>query len=994
MKVSSDEFIKTFLKVKTPKIVDKPYYELDLKNDIFIIHDDIAKSHTKKTSKIKLNKIYTDNNDNNYIFKETCSHIVEDMLNGISNCIIDYGETASDKLNLLFGDIKDNNKNQIGIFQKILEEIFISLNLNEKNPNHLNIYISYIYITDTKIIDLSNFLYKDTSKIDLKDFKKDEKSIKNDKNIINYIKKIKTDNCNNVISFINKIISLLLKLEIESKEKSDNFKNDEYLFSRANISVIIYLTDNNGNNISSLTFILLNGSEIIYVADKDKILDLVNYEDEKIKKKVLSQTKSSINTKYTYDSILYFISQNYKFNYEKKETPNYESEEQKFISNLISVLYFICFQRSIKNIKFMIFGNIIPNVGYYNTVRDTIMFLFHCNKIKPTNKININKIEEKSLETQNNILNTKVENLNLMIEDKNQRIKFLETNYKKQIETLIKQFGFKGDINILLDGNEFTSEAKECKEIREYVQINKCLKDKVSELEKQLVKSNQKIETLKNQIMTINKDEIMIKLTKYSKHLSELKDEESKKNNILLHKVDDLSNDIIKKNKIIEALKEDNEIKNNIIQNFPLTNNNILINNKKNGSKINSEYLKTNELNDRKENSNKNINNTKNNMNSNNINKETNKNNNINSKKNNENSNSTINKEISNLNKKYNELLEKNHQIINMSRNELEDKDIFYSNELKLTENELIKLNKLFYKMIHEYHYFFMPKVKEHKMSLVSLQQKLLEFDQLILKLEKEVNQITFPKLHKILELNNQLSTNYKTLIDNKRKNFVKEKSKSQKFQINNEKIKFDGQILNFFDDEENNIKSDINKENKISYYTKEKMESMYKIDVINYTLELIEKTKELEKKCKNFFEITNKEILVLNKDNTQLTNNLQKTRSDLAEQLDKYYSNKIVIDSQNKFIEKLNQGLLLKKIKLYNTLDKNKNIFNKKVKNLKLPFFDYNIFSNYNSPMSESTSDYFSGIQTKYSSPKNTLTKSYSLIKRPFSTSNSKCKL
>ena len=282
-------------------------------------------------------------------------------------------------------------------------------------------------------------------------------------------------------------------------------------------------------------------------------------------------------------------------------------------------------------------------------------------------------------------------------------------------------------------------------------------------------------------------------------------------------------------------------------------------------------------------------------------------------------------------------------------------------------------------------------------MSLVTLQNKQNEFDQFILNLEKEINQITFPKLHKILELNNKLSTPYKTLIDNKRKNFAERKSKSQKFQINTEKILYDDKISNFIEDEENDKNFGNKKEIKIRFYTKERMERMNKIDVINYSLNLIEKVKELEEKYKNLSEKTNKENLVMNKNNDQLTNDLKKTRSDLADQLDKYYSNKVVIESQNRFIEKLNQGSLIKKNKFYSTLNKNKNYFNRKGRNLQLPFFDCNVFSNFNSPMSDTTSDYFSGIQTKYSSPKNKTTKNYKQLltkKRPFSTSNSNCKL
>ena len=54
--------------------------------------------------------------------------------------------------------------------------------------------------------------------------------------------------------FINKLFLLLIQLDDES---------EYHLYSRAHFSIIIYIINNNGEIVSTLTFILLNGSEIV-----------------------------------------------------------------------------------------------------------------------------------------------------------------------------------------------------------------------------------------------------------------------------------------------------------------------------------------------------------------------------------------------------------------------------------------------------------------------------------------------------------------------------------------------------------------------------------------------------------------------------------------------------------------------------------------------------------------------------------------------------------
>ena len=39
MKINEQEPIKIYLRIKNPKISDKPYYDIDLENNIFNLHD-------------------------------------------------------------------------------------------------------------------------------------------------------------------------------------------------------------------------------------------------------------------------------------------------------------------------------------------------------------------------------------------------------------------------------------------------------------------------------------------------------------------------------------------------------------------------------------------------------------------------------------------------------------------------------------------------------------------------------------------------------------------------------------------------------------------------------------------------------------------------------------------------------------------------------------------------------------------------------------------
>ena len=103
MKINQEDSIKIYLRVKTPKILNNAYYDINYNKNIFLLHNDKNKNN-KDSFEIKFDKIFNDEHKNSFIYNQTCSEIIKDCLNGISFCFISHGETVSDKLITLIGD--------------------------------------------------------------------------------------------------------------------------------------------------------------------------------------------------------------------------------------------------------------------------------------------------------------------------------------------------------------------------------------------------------------------------------------------------------------------------------------------------------------------------------------------------------------------------------------------------------------------------------------------------------------------------------------------------------------------------------------------------------------------------------------------------------------------------------------------------------------------------------------------------------------------------
>jgi hypothetical protein len=143
------------------------------------------------------------------------------------------------------------------------------------------------------------------------------------------------------------------------------------------------------------------------------------------------------------------------------------------------------------------------------------LYLFECRNIKSsiknvkgrkktnsskksdkTNKISMKITQDDTiynLEQKVQFLQNKISDLNNIIDKKSLNIISLQKNYKKQVEILKEYFGFKGDVNILISGHEFSDEYRCAKEIKDAIDNVKIYKAKIKDLEDKLKKANDEI---------------------------------------------------------------------------------------------------------------------------------------------------------------------------------------------------------------------------------------------------------------------------------------------------------------------------------------------------------------------------------------------------------------------------------------------------------------------------------------------------------------------
>ena len=951
-KTYPEDAIKSFLKIESTKIKDTIYYEINAQKNVISLYDPVHKKPSDKTANFEMDKIFTSENENSYIYEEICLNTIKDAIDGISYSFISYGETSSNKIDLLIGNLEDSysNINHRGIYPRLLDNLFKKIKHKESKTKKLCLLISYFLVYDNNLVDLSNFRNTDLSNLTKNDLFNNAFIIKNETDIINKINKIKLEKTEDSLLFLNQILSTLIQLERNTNEN---------IYSRSHICISLYLMNKNNDkskNISTISFILLNGSEYLYSGRNNK-LKTQSQNENNIKKALVDGAKYTLETQYTYETIYNCMKSVKCLN--TFDIPGYRNDkkENTIFSNLTTVLYNICFGENIPKIKYRIIGTILPNTGFYPSVKDTLLFLFDCRNIMKRKKYvnfeeNLAKMENPSeilgqkkddyifqLENKVKTQKRKIDELSKNIIKKDDKIVLLQKTYIEQINTVKKRLNFPGDINVLISGDEHTKEAKFVQEMKEYQDNIKRNEGNMHILEKKLKLANDEIAKLKNKNTIKNTDETMIN---YYLSVQKSKEEKNKDYitiNNLYSQIEGLKKEIDIKNKINEQLKKEIEHKNNIIFNLPLSLKDAYTPSKllspKSMSRIMSKTNRnkediTDEKNDLTKNENSNSNegsNERDELSGSLPDNELYYNSQIKRLK------ANHKKNIEVLEVKYKNLLNDKEKESDELKSYLNKRNDFDKNQIELYKRELIKYNEVFMQLISNYRRIFFSKLTP-QCNLITLKNKKEEFDSIILNIDKEINHLNFPLLFKELESKNLLNMNITGAISNMRKADLRAKKLKNITITEDKKV---NEIKTLMKEEIppppikniQNVLKEATNEGKI-VINKDTLNEMSKEAIVIHCLNLNKIVTDMEfylekyAKYKKGFNAEEFENNVNYKEKTinELNNKINKITSNLEEQIQLNYNNMTLIKTQNKIIDKLQKELLfhnmLKKSKKY----------------------------------------------------------------------------
>ena len=905
-KEEDNDFIKIYLHIHYPKIEDKPYYKIDLDKNILVLFDSVNRTNSEKDGLFEMDKIFTNENDYSYIYEEIGYNTIKESLNGESYVFISYGNTITDKLKILIGDVNDSytHVEHRGLFPKLLEKLIITINGNISYRENLSINLSYFILLNDKLIDLSNFIGKNFNDFNENHFLKNAIELEKKTDNLKLIKKVPTENINDVLFFINKLFLLLINLEEES---------EYHLYTRGHFSIIIYITNNSGKIVSTLTFILLNGSEIMFRNNNSQISNKNLSKDNPKYKNNVSNSLIAVDTQYTYDSIIHSLKNNLYINRipikeqkDKKADLIIDYTEKNKISKLTRLLYDICFSPKKDHIKFRIIGSILPNTGYYESCKDTLMFLFNCQKaITSTSK---SKEKQKNIgdltnENYNNSRNEKarkntmfdlenkikiqtntISELNKNIQKKQEKLIQLERYYKKQVEVLKNYFGYKGNVDILLSGDENTIDYREAQKIREAKDDINYYKRNINELEKKVRNKEEEIAQLKLEEGIRANDRTMISYYLGVNEIKKKKEKDNKNRNDIFNKIKIYEKEIENKDKIINALKNEIEKKSKIIMSIPQTIKNHMDKKDEESSVSSGEIIQIRQK-----------------------------------KKEYDKSDFAQmvrynNEEIKTLKSKYENLIKQKDKEIrdnnyNMMKIENDNKT-----RINLYEEELMKLYELFMNLVNYCQKKYLPFFNKNS-SLVTLFKQKEELEIFVEKSEKEISAYNYPFIFKALNENKKYAKispknmiNEKIIIDTKT-NLI------NKNRIN--VIEEEKDIALNFDDVLPPTLQQINKLinskniNNNFFYSPKELENMSKSRLIKVYNNIIKYINDLENNIKKYIEENEKfDKNDKNEENKKkfekISQKIKNLNLLLQKEVDKNIKNKVVMDTQNKIIEKL----------------------------------------------------------------------------------------
>ena len=562
------ERLIVYLKVKQPNEKDKLYYNISEDKKLISLYDKIIKDESSKTQKIEVDKIFEDSENEQMIYKEICNNCINEIIEGNNFTYIFYGDSTSDKNELVVGNNKSSSK---GLFHLLLSDIYTEV----KKNSGLSLYLSFLMVNGSSLIDLSQLIKKKNfESLTEKDLlKKYGKEINiNDTDIIKDVKRVSCDNVEENTQFINNLFYSLKKLE---ERDSNIFLSWSYFcFS------IYIINKKSKRTISTINFILIPGNELLTT----KITNPNNAKRENI-----ANTKNVVELSYTIEDIIRNLSAQSLNEKNDKENMN----KSKFMAVIGGIAFDVGNIEAQFDRKYRIIGSIYANTGLYYNTKDTLYFLFRCKKItrqkmnldlaisllehdkkKQTTKFRMNsgrhenllkntknELEEKlkikddqiyDLESKLKLQETKVAELNTRLENKDINLKNIRNNYKKQIECLRDALGFKGDVNILLSKDQYTKEYRYALNIRNTMKTNKAKAEIIEKLEDKIKELNKEKLELKKILEDKEKEKKLLRIINNT-------DRNSNIEGISDSSTDLKKGEIFEKNKLIQELKLKNE---------------------------------------------------------------------------------------------------------------------------------------------------------------------------------------------------------------------------------------------------------------------------------------------------------------------------------------------------------------------------------------------------------------------------------------------------
>ena len=563
------ERLIVYLKVKQPLEKDKLYYNISEDKKLISLYDKVIKDESSKTQKIEVDKIFEDSEKEEIIYNQVCKYCIEDSMEGNNYTYISYGDSTSEKNELIVGNSKNGTK---GIYNLLLSDYSVKI---KQNPG-LSLYLSFLMVNGSSLIDLSQLMKKKSldslSEKELRNKYGKEINI-NDKDIIKDVRRVPCENVEESIHFISNLFQTLKKWE----------ENETSLFlSWSYFCLGIHAMNKKSRRIvSTINFIIIPGNELLTT----KITNPNNAKRENI-----ANTKNVVELSYTIEDIIRHLSTQSVNEKNDKENMN----RSKFMAVIGGIAFDVGNIEAQFDRKYRIIGSIFANTGLYYNTKDTLYFLFRCKKItrqklnvdtamsllehdkkRQKNMLRLNsgrvdnmmkntkdELEEKlkikddqiyDLESKLKLQETKVAELNARLENKDINLKNIRNNYKKQIECLRDAVGFKGDINILLSKDQYTKEYRYALNIRNTMKTNKAKTEIIEKLEERIKELNKEKMELKKILEDKENEKALLRLinnnTEKNANLENDEDENEEKK----------KKDIFEKNKLIQELKMKNE---------------------------------------------------------------------------------------------------------------------------------------------------------------------------------------------------------------------------------------------------------------------------------------------------------------------------------------------------------------------------------------------------------------------------------------------------